>query len=160
MRGLAAERYLEAARAIRLVPGARALIDTMRREGAHTMIISGGFRAFTALVRDMLGMDEDVSNDVEIVDGALTGRLVSPVLGRDGKADALRQTAAARGIPMALTMAVGDGANDRAMVQAARLGVAFSAKPALRGHAAVRIDHGDLTALLYLQGYRAGEIRP
>jgi len=159
MKGLAAERYLEAARAIRPMAGARALMATMRANGARTMIVSGGFRAFTARVRNLLGMDEDVANDVEISGGALTGRLVSPVIQRERKAQVLQEAAAALGIAMSQTIAVGDGANDVAMIRAAGLGVAFRAKPLLRDAAAVRVDHGDLTALLYLQGYRAGEIR-
>jgi phosphoserine phosphatase len=159
MKGLSRERYFAAMRAIRPMPGGRALMSTMRRAGAHTMIISGGFRAFTGHVRTMLGMDEDIANDVEIHDGALTGRLVPPVIARESKAEILRETAARLGIAMSGTLAVGDGANDRAMVQAAGLGIAFRAKPALRDVAAVRIDHGDLTALLYLQGYREEEIR-
>jgi phosphoserine phosphatase len=159
LKGLPAERYLSAAAAISPMPGARTLMATMRAHGARTMIISGGFRAFTARVRDLLGMDEDVSNDVEIVDGVLTGRLVPPVLHRDRKAEVLREAAAAHGIPISLTMAVGDGANDAAMIAAAGTGVAFHAKGPARQAAAVRIDHGDLTALLYLQGFRAADIR-
>ena len=159
MKGLSADRYLAAMRAIRPMPGARALMATMHAAGAHTMIISGGFRAFTAHVRDLLGMDEDVANDVEISGGALTGRLIPPLVQRERKAEVLRETAAAHGIEISETLAVGDGANDVAMIRAAGLGVAFRAKPLARNAAAVRIDHGDLTALLYLQGYRAGEIR-
>jgi phosphoserine phosphatase len=141
------------------MPGARALVATMRAAGAHTMIVSGGFRAFTAHVRGLLGMDEDIANDVEIAGGALTGRLAELPVQRDSKAEILRGAAARRGIDIRETLAVGDGANDIAMIRAAGLGVAFRAKPAVRNAAAVRIDHGDLTALLYLQGYRAPEIR-
>lgn len=159
LKGLSQIRYREAAKAIRLMPGARALITTMRASGAHTMIISGGFRAFTAHVRDLLGIDEEVSNDVEIADGVLTGRLVPPLVTRDSKVEILRAAAASLGIPLVKTMAAGDGANDLAMVQVAGLGVAFHGTPRIRDVAAVRIDHGDLTALLYLQGYRAAEIR-
>ena len=159
LKGLSQARYLEAGRAIRFMPGARALITTMRTFSAHTMIVSGGFRAFTAQVRKALGMDQDVANDVEILGGVLTGRLLPPLVARDSKAETLRTAAATLGIPLAETMAVGDGANDLAMVQAAGLGVAFHGTPRIRDGAAVRIDHGDLTALLYLQGYRAAEIR-
>ena len=159
LKGLSQTRYLAAGEAIRFVPGARALMATMRAFGAHTMIISGGFRAFTAHVRDALAMDQDVANDVEILGGALTGRLVPPLVARESKAEILRMTATSLGISLAETMAVGDGANDLAMVQAAGLGVAFHGTPRIREGAAVRIDHGDLTALLYLQGYRTAEIR-
>lgn len=159
LKGLPESRYLEAGKAIRFMPGARALIATMRASGAHTMIISGGFRAFTAQVRDALGMAQDVANDVEIHGGVLTGRLLPPLVARESKAEILRAAAASIGIPLAASMAVGDGANDLAMLQAAGLGVAFRGTPRIQNGASVRIDHGDLTALLYLQGYRAGEIR-
>ena len=159
LKGLSESRYLEAGRAIRFMSGARALIATMRAFGAHTMIISGGFRAFTAQVRDALGMDQDEANDVEILGGVLTGRLLPPLVARESKAEILRTAAAALGIPLAETMAVGDGANDLAMVRTAGLGVAFHGTQRIRAGAAVRIDHGDLTALLYLQGYRGAEIR-
>jgi len=158
LKGLPMARYLEAKNAIRLVPGGKSLIATMRANGAHTMIISGGFRAFTSYVRDALGMDEDAANDVEIAAGALTGKLVSPVVGREEKAETLRKTAKRLGLDISETMAAGDGANDAAMVSAAGFGVAFRAKPALKKVAAAAIDHGDLTALLYLQGYRREEI--
>ena len=158
-KGLPESRYLEAGQAIRLMPGARALIATMRAFGAHSLIISGGFRAFTAQVRDALGMDQDVANDVEVRDGVLTGRLLAPLVARETKAEILRAAAAARSIRPSETMAVGDGANDLAMIQAAAVGVAFHGTPRIRAGASVRIDHGDLTALLYLQGYRRSEIR-
>ena len=159
LKGLPMARYLEAKKAIRFVSGGQSLIATMRINGAHTLIISGGFRAFTSYVRDALGMDEDAANDVEITGGILTGKLVPPVIGREQKAEILRDTAARLGLAISETLAVGDGANDAAMLAASGLGVAFRAKPALKKAAAVAIDHGDLTALLYLQGYRAPEIR-
>lgn len=157
--GLDHARYLSATGAIRLVPGAKELIATMRRAGARTMIISGGFREFTAYVRGVLGMDEDAANDVAVSAGKLTGKLSGPVLGGDSKAETLAAAAARLGLSMAQTMAVGDGANDRAMIRAAGLGVAYHGKPVLREAADARIDHADLTALLYLQGYREAEIR-
>lgn len=159
LKGLRHARYLSALGAIRLIPGARELIATMRRAGVHTVIISGGFREFTGHVRTALGMDEDVANEVEIAAGALTGGLVGPIVGGESKADILAGIAAKLGISMSETMAVGDGANDRAMIRAAGLGVAFRAKPVLRAAADARIDHADLTALLYLQGFREAEIR-
>jgi phosphoserine phosphatase len=159
LQGLSAARYFEAKKAIRFVPGGKNLIATMRANGAHTLIVSGGFRAFTSYVRDALGMNEDAANDVEITGGILTGKLVPPVIGREQKAEILRHTAMRLGLAISETLAVGDGANDAAMLAASGLGVAFRAKPALKKVAAAAIDHGDLTALLYLQGYRAEEIR-
>ncbi len=159
LKGLPKARYLDAKRAIRFVPGGQSLIATMRANGAHTLIASGGFRAFTSYVRDALGMDEDAANDVEITGGILTGKLVPPVIGREQKAEILRNTASRLGLAISETLAVGDGANDAAMVAASGLGVAFRGKPALKKAAAAAIDHGDLTALLYLQGYRAEEIQ-
>lgn len=142
---------------LRLSPGARCLVGTMRAHGAYTVLVSGGFDYFTGRVRRLAGFDADVANRLEMCDGALTGRVVEPVFGRDAKLATLRRLAAARGLTPAQTLAVGDGANDLAMIRAAGLGVAWRAKPIVAAGAPVRIDHGDLTALLYLQGYRASE---
>ncbi|HYD69582.1 phosphoserine phosphatase SerB [Azospirillum sp.] len=141
-----------------LMPGARALLATMRANGAFCVLVSGGFRCFTRKVRDWVGFDEDRGNDLEVVDGKLTGRAVEPILDKTSKLDALLEFAGARQVPVVETMAVGDGANDLPMLLAAGLGVAFHAKPAVAAEARARIDHGDLTALLYAQGYRAAEI--
>jgi phosphoserine phosphatase len=143
---------------VRLMPGAAALVASMRAHGAYTVLVSGGFRYFTGAVSRMAGFDEDVANRLEIRDGRLTGRVVEPILDRDAKLATLRRVAAARGLTAVDTLAVGDGANDLEMVRAAGLGVAFRAKPVLAAGARVRIEHGDLTALLYLQGYRGAEI--
>lgn len=159
MKGLKRTSYLSAISAIRIMPGARELVTTMHRAGALTMIISGGFRDFSGHVRRVLGMDEEAANEVEIESDRLSGRLVGPIVGGESKADVLRDTAARLGISLSDTMAVGDGANDRAMLEAAGLGVAFRASPVLRKAADARIDHADLTALLYLQGYRDSDIR-
>ncbi len=105
----------------------------------------------------MLGFDEDRGNELEIAEGKLTGRVIEPILGRDTKLETLQAEAAKLGLPLEATMAVGDGANDLAMIQAAGLGVAFQAKPITAAAARARIDHGDLTALLYMQGYRREE---
>ncbi|MBI3451917.1 MAG: phosphoserine phosphatase SerB [Rhodospirillales bacterium] len=155
--GLPIERMEEAAHGIRLMPGAEALVATMKAHGAYTMIVSGGFLFYTGLVRTRLDFDEDQGNDLEIAAGALTGEVREPVLTRDGKVNALRRIAAARGIGPDAALAVGDGANDIAMLRAAGLGVAFRAKPNVSAAVTVRIDHGDLTGLLYLQGYRQHE---
>lgn len=142
---------------IRPMPGARTLIATMRAAGAYTALVSGGFTEFTGRVRDALGFDCDQANRLIVRDGRLTGRVLEPVLDQSAKLAALVRLAAERDIPPSATMAVGDGANDVAMIQAAGMGVAFHAKPLVAAAAKARIDHGDLTALLYLQGYRRAE---
>lgn len=139
---------------VRLNPGARTLVHTMRAQGAFTALVSGGFTFFTARVADAAGFQTHQANVLGVADGALTGTVAEPILGREAKLAALRSLAAEHGVPLAETLAVGDGANDLAMVQAAGLGVAYHAKPVVAAQAAARIDHGDLTALLYLQGVR------
>jgi phosphoserine phosphatase len=141
-----------------LMPGARALVATMRSQGAATVLVSGGFRFFTRKVAALLGVDQEFGNELEINKGKLTGRVVKPILGRQAKFDMLVRQAAEAGLPLAATLAVGDGANDLDMIQAAGLGVAFHAKPIVAERAKWRIEHGDLTALLFAQGYRAEEI--
>lgn len=142
---------------MRPTPGARTLVQTMRRHGARAVLVSGGFSVFTAQARALIGFDQAHGNAVEVASGKLTGRVVDPVLGRDAKLRLLNETAAAHGLVLAETMAVGDGANDLAMIQAAGMGVAIHAKPIVAAAARARIDHGDLTALLYIQGYRREE---
>jgi phosphoserine phosphatase len=142
-----------------LMPGAKQLIATMKADGAACLLVSGGFRCFTRRVRDQLGFDEDRGNDLEIADGKLTGRPTLPILDKNSKLEALTEAAAARRLPLAATMTVGDGANDLPMLLAAGMGVAFRAKPAVAAQARARVNHGDLTALLYLQGYRRNEFR-
>jgi phosphoserine phosphatase len=156
--GLPADRMEAAAAHIRVMPGAATLVRTMRAHGAYTAIVSGGFKVFTVHVRALLGLDEDLANDLEIAAGALTGEVREPVLGRDAKEQALLRIAAARGLGPEDAVTVGDGANDLAMLARAGLGVAFRAKPAVAAQVPVRIDHGDLTALLWLQGYRRDEL--
>ena len=137
--------------------GGRELVGTMRANGAHTMLVSGGFTLFTSAIAAMLGFDENRANVLGVRDGRFTGQVEEPILGQQAKLTALREAAAARGLTAAEALAVGDGANDLPMVEAAGLGVALHAKPAVAARADVRIDHGDLTALLYLQGYRRDE---
>ncbi|MGA0776603.1 MAG: phosphoserine phosphatase SerB [Gemmobacter sp.] len=134
-------------------PGGRALVATMRAAGAHCALVSGGFTAFTGPVAAALGFDEHRANVLEVAGGRLTGRVRAPILGREAKAAALSEICAARGCAAAEVLAVGDGANDLAMLAAAGLGVALHAKPAVAAAARVQINHGDLTALLYPQGY-------
>jgi phosphoserine phosphatase len=143
---------------IRLDPGARALVATMKRHGAKTLLVSGGFTYFTARVAAEAGFDEHQANILLDDGNALTGEVAEPILGREAKLGALERATAALGIDFADTLAVGDGANDLAMIARAGLGVAYHAKPIVAEAAAARIDHYDLTALLYLQGYHDGEI--
>lgn len=139
---------------IRLTPGARALVATMRAAGAYTAVVSGGFTAFTEKVSAALGFDEHRANTLEIRDGLLAGTVSEPILGRDAKRQRLLDLAREHGLALAETLAVGDGANDLAMIREAGLGVAFRAKPAVAAEADARVEHGDLTALLYFQGFR------
>lgn len=139
---------------ITLTPGARALVNTMRAHGAHTALVSGGFAQFAQPISERIGFHEARANRLEIVDGALTGAVLAPVLGREGKRVALVELRAARGLAREATLAIGDGANDVDMLREAGLGVAYHAKPKVAEAAAARVDHADLTALLYAQGYR------
>lgn len=147
----------EAAARIRPAPGAATLVATMRARGAFVALVSGGFGVFARRVQTMLGCDAAICNELDIEGGKLTGKLREPVLSQYGKLAAMKTLAAERGIPLDGTLAVGDGANDLPMIEAAGLGVAFRAKPAVAARARLRIDHANLTALLYAQGYRSGE---
>jgi phosphoserine phosphatase len=138
---------------IRLNPGARTLVKTMRANGAYVAIVSGGFRQFTRAVRERIGADEDRANTLMIEGGKLTGEVIEPILGEGAKLGALKEIAAAMGLTLDDTLAVGDGANDLPMLQAAGLGVAYRAKPKVAANAHARIDHADLTALIYAQGF-------
>ena len=142
---------------ITLMPGGRELVATMRANGAHAALVSGGFTAFTARVADLLGFDENRANILLVQGGVLAGDVQRPILGRAAKVEALEQITARLGIAEADVIAVGDGANDLGMLHRAGTGVALHAKPAVAAQCDVRINHGDLSALLYLQGYRAGE---
>jgi len=157
LRGLNADLLDDVYGRLRFMPGARTLVATMRRHGSATAVVSGGFRLFAERVRATLGADLAEANELEIVGGRLTGRVREPIFDRQSKRATLERLAAAHGLSPADTIAVGDGANDIEMVRAAGLGVAFRAKPILAEAAAVAIRHGDLTALLYLQGYRQSE---
>jgi phosphoserine phosphatase len=143
---------------IRLTAGARVLVATMRAHGAYTCLVSGGFTAFTGPIATMIGFDEARGNTLLTDEaGNLAGAAAEPVLGADAKLSTLRELRERFGLSAAQTLAIGDGANDLAMIQDAGLGVAFHAKPKVAAAAHARIDHGDLTALLYLQGYRREE---
>ncbi|MFQ5958678.1 MAG: phosphoserine phosphatase SerB [Alphaproteobacteria bacterium] len=157
--GLPADTLDRLCARIVVMPGARALVQTMRAHGATTALVSGGFTCFSGRVRRALGFDSDYANRLEIEDSRLTGRVRRPILDRAGKRARLVALATKLGLTETETMAVGDGANDLAMLAAAGMGVAFRAKPVVAESARARIDHGDLTALLYIQGYRARDIR-
>jgi len=136
---------------VRIMPGAKALVRTMKARGARTLLVSGGFTRFTGPVAEEIGFDAAVANVLEIADGALTGTVTPPIVDATRKRAEL-ETAIAQGIDRALTLAVGDGANDIPMIEGAGLGVAYHAKPKTREAAAAEIVHGDLSVLLYAQG--------
>jgi phosphoserine phosphatase len=139
---------------ITLTPGGPELVATMRAHGGHTALVSGGFTAFTKIVAARIGFDENHANVLESADGKLLGTVREPILGKQAKVDALERIAARLGLAPADAIAVGDGANDLGMLALAGCGVALHAKPAVAAQADIRVDHGDLTALLFLQGYR------
>jgi phosphoserine phosphatase len=143
--------------ATEIMPGAATLVATMRAAGAVTCLASGGFTFFTGRVQQKLGFDHHVSNELLIVEGRLTGGVGEPVFDRNAKLATLKRLASENGLPMSATLAVGDGANDLDMIGAAGLGVAFRAKPVVAAAAGARVDHTDLRALLFAQGFRAAE---
>ncbi len=140
-------------RRITLTPGGRELVRTMKAGGGYTALVSGGFTLFTAKIGAMIGFHENRANLLEIDNGQFAGSVREPILGREAKRDTLVELRQRFGLAATETMAVGDGANDLAMLGEAGVGVAYHAKPKVAEAAAVRIDHGDLSALLYMQGY-------
>jgi phosphoserine phosphatase len=148
----------EVADQLELMPGARTTLRTLRRLGFHCGVVSGGFRRIIEPLAEELMLDYVAANDLEIVDGTLTGRVIGPIIDRAGKAEALREFARQAGVPMEQTVAVGDGANDIDMLAAAGLGVAFNAKPALREVADASLSHPYLDTVLFLLGVTRGEI--
>jgi phosphoserine phosphatase len=157
LKGLAVARLDDAARRIRYTHGAATLVATMKRHGAHCALVSGGFSYFTSLVRRALGFDTDNANVLKQEGGMLAGTVEPPILDKQAKLATLQRLAAEHGLSTADAVSVGDGANDLPMLKAAGLGVAFHAKPVVAAEVAARIDHGDLTSLLYLQGYRQAD---
>ena len=155
--GLPARVLDEAARRITLNPGARTLVRTMRRNGAYTALVSGGFTHFTTRVKAACGFDEDRANRLLLDGDRLSGTVGEPVQGRGAKLEAMKELAADRGLELDAVCAVGDGANDADMLAGAGLGVAYRGKAPARAAARTCIDHGDLSGLLYLQGYRRDE---
>jgi phosphoserine phosphatase len=142
---------------VKLMPGARALVRTMRAHGAWCLLVSGGFSRFAGPVGETIGFDQVAANHLVISEGRLTGAVEKPIVGAEGKRSAMLDAAAARGVEMAEILAVGDGANDMPMLQAAGLGIAYRAKPAVAAVADARIEKNDLTALLFAQGYARRE---
>ena len=145
--------------ATRLSPGARTLVATMRAHNALAALVSGGFTWFTGRVAASCGFDVHHANQLGLSKGRLTGRVAEPILGRAAKLDSLRTLAASRGLRLSATLAVGDGANDLDMLREAGLGIAYHAKPVVAEAVANRIDHADLRALLFAQGYPASAFR-
>ena len=158
LKGLPATVLDDAAKRIRLMPGARTLLATLRRAGVRTALVSGGFTVFAEPIAAELGFDRVSANRLDIVDGHIAGTVAQPILTRESKREALLQMAAEAGVPLSATVAVGDGANDLPMLEAAGLGIAFHAKPAVAAASRWRLDHADLTGILYAQGYRQDEI--
>jgi phosphoserine phosphatase len=160
MKGLPVSVIAEVlAERITYTPGGRVLIATMRAAGGYAALVSGGFTAFTAPVAAHLGFDENRANVLLSENGRLTGTVAHPILGRQAKIDALNEIAARLGLAPADVIAVGDGANDLGMLDLAGSGVALHAKPSVAAQCDIRINHGDLTALLYIQGYSSDEFR-
>jgi phosphoserine phosphatase len=142
---------------VRIAEGAQALVRTMRREGGFSLLVSGGFTCFADKVAEEIGFDRAISNKLLLEDGRLSGRVGRPIVGAEAKKQALLDAIALRGISADQALAVGDGANDIPMLQAAGLGIAYHAKPATAAAADARVKHNDLTALLYAQGYARSE---
>ncbi|MDU8910760.1 phosphoserine phosphatase SerB [Aestuariicoccus sp. MJ-SS9] len=139
------------------MPGGRDLLATMKAHGAYCVLVSGGFTAFTQRIADLLGFDENRANTLLAADGLLTGEVAEPILGRAAKVEALESISAQRGLQHSDVLAVGDGANDLGMLSLAGTGVALHAKPSVQAQCDIRVNNGDLTALLYLQGYARSE---
>ena len=137
---------------VRIMPGAKALVRTMRARGAHTVLVSGGFTRFAEPVAAEIGFDRAIANRLVIAEGRLSGKVEKPIVDSSTKETTLLGAIAEHGLAPEATLAVGDGANDLAMIRRAGLGVAYHAKPIVAAAAGARIDHGDLTALLWAQG--------
>jgi phosphoserine phosphatase len=157
MRGLPVDALAKTWSKVEPTPGMKVAIATMRAHGAYTALVSGGFTYFTARVRELIGFDCDIANDLELVDGRITGRIPPPIMDPAGKVAALRRLAAERGLAQAETLAIGDGSNDIPMLKEAGLGIAFCGKPKVKQAIPVWLDYAGPTGLLYLQGYKRSE---
>jgi len=158
LRGVPESLLEQAAAGIRLTPGARALVETMRRAGAATALVSGGFSFFAERVAAELGFDRILANQLDLAGGRIAGTVRGPIVAGETKRETLFAIAAEFGVRLTQTIAVGDGANDLPMLEAAGIGIAFRAKPTVAAAARWRLDHADLTGLLYAQGYQKDEI--
>ncbi|NVK20112.1 MAG: phosphoserine phosphatase SerB [Methylocystaceae bacterium] len=159
LKGLSSNFLEEAMKMVHLTPGAKELVATMKANGAYCALVSGGFTFFTSRVAEKVGFDFNAGNNMEIVDGVLTGNVLDPIVTKDSKLDYLRSLSAEQGITTEDAVAVGDGANDLPMVLEAGLGIAFHAKPSVVARAKHTIQHGNLTALLFAQGYSKSEFQ-
>lgn len=157
MRGLPVDALAKTWSKVEPMPGMKVAIATMRANGAYTALVSGGFTYFTTRVRERIGFDCDIANDLELVDGRLTGRIPPPIMDPAGKVAALRRLTAERGLVSPETLAIGDGSNDIPMLKEAGLGIAFCGKPKVKQAIPVWLDHAGPTGLLYLQGYKRSE---
>jgi phosphoserine phosphatase len=157
LEGLSLDNLKKTMARVEPTPGGKTLVKTMKANGAVTILISGGFTYFTDRVRDMIGFDKAKGNNFEIRDAKLTGQVLEPIIDKTAKLVILKKFAAEYGISEIDTIAAGDGANDLPMLMAANIGVAYHAQPAVSELARISINHGDLTALLYIQGYRTEE---
>jgi phosphoserine phosphatase len=157
LKGLPVSTLDEAAKRIEYMPGGATLVATMKKNGAYCALVSGGFTYFTKMVREKLGFDFDAANTLDITGTALAGTVGMPILGKAAKLATLQRLCGERSLGVSDAITVGDGANDLPMLQAAGLGVAFHAKPIVAAQVPARIRHSDLTALLYLQGYRRSD---
>jgi len=157
MRGLSEDAFAKTWSKIEPTPGMKIAIATMRANGAYTALVSGGFTYFTSRARDLLGFDCDIANDLELLDGRLTGRIPPPIVDPAGKVDALRRLMSERNLAPDQTLAIGDGSNDIPMLQAAGLGIAFCGKPKVKQSIPIWLDYAGPTGLLYLQGYERSE---
>jgi phosphoserine phosphatase len=157
LKGLPVATLDEAAKRIAYMPGGATLVATMKKHGAYCALVSGGFTYFTKMVREKLGFDFDAANTLEIDGGTLAGTVTRPILGKEAKLATLQRLCDERGLGLGDAITIGDGANDLPMLKAAGLGVAFHAKPMVAAQVPARIRNGDLTALLYLQGYRRSD---
>lgn len=158
LKGLSVDKLEEAYQTkISFTPGGKNLVQTMRAGGARCVLVSGGFTFFTAKVRDELGFHQDKANLLDVANDKLTGKVAYPILGKEAKLQTLKEAMFKLDIPKEDTLAVGDGANDLPMLQAAGMGVAFHAKPVVREQAHACLNHADLRGVLYMQGYRQSE---
>jgi phosphoserine phosphatase len=155
LKGLSESFMEDAMKMVHLTPGAKELVGTMKANGAYCALVSGGFTFFTSRVADQVGFHFNAGNNMEIVDGVLTGNVIDPIVTKDSKLAYLKSLTSERGLTTDQAVAVGDGANDLPMIMEAGLGIAYHAKPSVVAKATHNIQHGDLRALLFAQGYKA-----